>query len=133
MFSDKKKKNGTAQISKQPSRFGSQTVIKGDIHSEEDFRVDGKFEGTFITTGKLVVGETGELQGTIKVGQAEIMGKISGELIVEGLLSIKHTAVIEGNVQTGKLAVEQGATFNATCEMTSVKTARVDKKQKQAS
>jgi len=130
MFSDKKKKNGSAPLSKQPNRLGNLTRMKGEIHSEEDFRVDGQFEGTFITTGKLVVGETGVLQGTVKAGQAEVMGKISGELIVENLLSVKKTATIEGNVKTGKLAVEQGATFNATCEMTSVKSATLEAKHK---
>jgi len=133
MFSEKKKKNGNSTISKQPNRFGAQTSMKGEIHSEEDFRIDGKFEGTFITTGKLVVGETGVLQGTIKAGQAEVMGKISGDLVVEGLLSIKKSATIEGTVKTGKLAVEQGATFNATCEMTSVKSAGLEKQQSKAS
>ncbi|NPA42407.1 MAG: polymer-forming cytoskeletal protein [Chlorobi bacterium] len=121
MFSDKKRKNGQSLPSKQPNRLGIHTRMKGEIVSEEDFRIDGTFEGDFRTSGKLVVGEKGRLKGTIRAGQAEIMGQVSGELIVEGLLSLKHTAVIEGNVQTGKLAVEQGATFNATCEMTGQK------------
>jgi cytoskeletal protein CcmA (bactofilin family) len=129
MFSEKKK-NGNGQISKQPNRLGTTTAIKGEIHSQEDFRIDGEFEGTFETTGKLVVGESGKLSGTIKAGQAEILGKINGDLIVEGLLSIKSSAEIEGNVKTGKLSVEQGATFNATCEMTSAQTGKIEKKQK---
>ena len=32
-------------------------------------------------------------------------------------LSLKSTAQIEGEVQVNKLAVEPGATFNATCSM----------------
>ncbi len=129
MFSDKKK-NGSSQISKQPNRFGETTGIKGDIVSQEDFRIDGNFEGNFSTTGKLVVGPAGRLNGTIKAANAEIMGEVSGDLIVKDLLSIKNTAKIEGTVKTGKLSVEQGATFNATCEMTSVKPSQVESKQK---
>ncbi len=129
MFSDKKK-NGQTSASKQPNRFGQSTRIKGDIVSQEDFRIDGIFEGNFETSGKLVVGSTGKLTGTVKAGQAEIMGEVSGDLIVEELLSIKSSAKIEGNVKTGKLAVEQGAEFNATCEMTSAKSTRLESKQK---
>jgi cytoskeletal protein CcmA (bactofilin family) len=129
MFSEKKK-NGNSQISKQPNRFGSSTDLKGDIVSQEDFRIDGTFEGNFETTGKLVVGPSGKLSGTIKAGHAEVMGEISGDLIVKELLSIKSSAKIEGNVKTGKLSVEQGATFNATCEMTSAKTVKVESGQK---
>jgi len=79
--------------------------------------VDGEFEGTLITSGKLVVGEKGKLTGTIKVGNAEIQGTVSGDLVVDDLLSIKKSARIEGNVKTKKLAIEPGAVFNATCEM----------------
>ncbi len=97
--------------------MGISTKVTGEIHSEEDFRIDGSFEGTLVTTGKLVVGEKGVLNGTIKVGNAEVMGVITGDLEVKDLLSIKKTARIEGNVKTNKLSVEPGAVFNATCEM----------------
>jgi cytoskeletal protein CcmA (bactofilin family) len=119
MFSNKesKKTSGNAAGSKQPNRFGQTTKIQGEIHSQEDFRVDGEFEGTLITSGKLVVGEKGKLTGTIKVGNAEIQGTVSGDLVVDDLLSIKKSARIEGNVKTKKLAIEPGAVFNATCEM----------------
>ncbi len=130
MFSEKKK-NGNGQSAKQPNRLGISTKITGDIISEEDFRIDGQFEGTFETSGKLVVGPEGSLTGTIKAGNAEIMGKISGDLIVKDLLNIKKSARIEGNVKTGKLSVEQGAVFNATCEMTSSKSSKVETAKKE--
>ena len=41
----------------------------------------------------------------------------SGKLILSGTLSLKSTAHIEGEVHITKLAVEPGATFNATCSM----------------
>jgi len=106
-------------MSKQPNRLGLNTKVQGEIHSQEDFRIDGEFEGTLVTTGKLVVGEKGKLSGTIKVGNAEIQGSISGDLTVEELLTIKKTARIDGNVKTNKLSIEPGAIFNATCEMDS--------------
>jgi len=71
-----------------------------------------------------VVGEKGVLNGTIKVGNAEVMGVITGDLEVKDLLSIKKTARIEGNVKTNKLSVEPGAVFNATCEMQGAKTSK---------
>ena len=114
---EKKTTGGNGTGSKQPNRLGISTKITGEIHSEEDFRIDGSFEGTLVTTGKLVVGEKGVLNGTIKVGNAEVMGVVTGDLEVKDLLSIKKTARIEGNVKTNKLSVEPGAVFNATCEM----------------
>ncbi len=117
MFNEKKKSNGNG-TSKQPNRLGKTTRINGDIVSEEDFRIDGSFEGNLSTTGKLVVGESGSLRGNIQASNMEVMGKIYGEVKVKELLSIKKSAYIEGKVKTKKLSIEPGAVFNAVCEMT---------------
>jgi len=115
MFAEKKK--NSSEFSKLPNHIGVTSKMKGDITSQEDFRIDGKFEGNLTTTAKIVLGEKGVLDGNIKCGNAEILGKVSGDFVVENLLSIKSTAVIDGNVVTGKLAIEPGAVFNATCQM----------------
>ncbi len=120
MFAEKKKH--TAEFSKLPNHIGATTKIKGDITSQEDFRIDGHFEGNLTTTSKIVLGEKGVLDGNIKCGNAEILGKVTGDLIVDNLLSIKSTAQIDGNVVTGKLAIEPGAVFNATCQMKGAQT-----------
>jgi len=115
MFAERKKNN--SEFSKLPNHIGLTTKIKGDITSEEDFRIDGYFEGNLTTTSKIVLGEKGVLNGNIKCGNAEILGKVTGDLVVDGLLSIKSSASIDGNVTIGKLAIEPGAVFNATCTM----------------
>ena len=115
MFAEKKK--NASEFSKLPNHIGATTKIKGDITSQEDFRIDGYFEGNLSTTGKIVLGEKGRLKGNIKCGNAEIQGSISGDFVVDNLLSIKSTANIDGNVVTSKLAIEPGAVFNATCQM----------------
>ncbi len=120
MFAEKKK--NMTEFSKLPNHIGVTTKIKGDITSQEDFRIDGHFEGNLTTTAKIVLGEKGVLDGNIKCGNAEILGKVSGDLVVENLLSIKSTASIDGNVVIGKLAIEAGAVFNATCQMKSGQT-----------
>ncbi len=120
MFAEKKK--NSSEFSKLPNHIGATTKIKGDITSEEDFRIDGYFEGNLTTTAKIVLGEKGVLNGNIKCSNAEILGKVSGDLVVDNLLSIKSTAAIDGNVTIGKLAIEPGAVFNATCQMKGAQT-----------
>jgi len=115
MFAEKKR--NSSEFSKLPNHIGLTTKIKGDITSEEDFRIDGYFEGNLTTTSKIVLGEKGVLNGTIKCANAEILGKVNGDLSVDNLLSVKASASIDGNVTIGKLAIEPGAVFNATCTM----------------
>ena len=93
------------------------TKITGDFTSEGDFRIDGTIEGNVETTGKIVVGKTGFIKGTLKGTDAYFEGKFSGKLGLSGMLTLKSTAHIDGEVIVGKLAVEPGASFNVNCAM----------------
>jgi cytoskeletal protein CcmA (bactofilin family) len=118
MFFDQKKgKMATAETYSQQNLIAQGTTITGDIISEGDFRVEGNIQGNLKTPGKVVIGKTGIINGTLKGANADIEGKFSGKLIISDILSLKSTAQVEGEVEVGKLAVEPGATFNATCMM----------------
>ena len=99
------------------NRIAQGTVIKGDIHSEAGFRIDGEIIGTLTTPAKVVIGKDGKIDGTLECSNADIEGAFSGTLKVTSLLSLKSTAQIDGEVTTSKLSVEPGATFNASCSM----------------
>lgn len=117
MFSDKQKPRTMNEIGGQPNRIEKNTKIKGDIVSEADFRIDGKLDGNVTTSGKVVIGKGGYIHGKVECVNADIEGNFNGELLVSDLLSLKASAVIEGTVSVTKLAVEPGATFNASCTM----------------
>lgn len=101
------------------NRIVQGTNIKGDIETKEDFRLDGILIGNYTSTGKLVIGSTGEVQGNIKCKNVDIEGKYSGKLEVDELLTVKSSAQIKGDVIVGKLSIEPGAIFEATCAMKS--------------
>jgi len=119
MFSDNKKgrDQGSSDFSRNQNKISEGTKFVGDIVSEGGFRVEGTVEGTFKTTGKVVVGKSGMIKGTLECSDADFEGKFSGTLVISGTLSLKPTAHIEGEVTVGKLAVEPGANFNASCAM----------------
>ncbi|WP_179375517.1 bactofilin family protein [Winogradskyella wichelsiae] len=120
MFSSERKKPKLQTImetSTQQNIIAQGTKIVGDIESQGPFRIDGTVEGNVKTSGKIVVGKSGYIKGTLQGENADFEGKFSGKLILSGTLSLKATANIEGEVHINKLAVEPGATFNATCSM----------------
>lgn len=119
MFSSdsKKPKQKSMETSTQQNIIAKGTKIVGDIASQGPFRIDGTVEGNVKTSGKIVIGKSGYIKGTLQGENADFEGKFSGKLILSGTLSLKSTAHIEGEVHTSKLAVEPGATFNATCSM----------------
>ncbi|MGM0634679.1 MAG: bactofilin family protein [Bacteroidota bacterium] len=102
---------------KEQNKIAQGTVIKGDIESKGSFRIEGKVEGSIKTLGKVVIGKTGYVEGSIQCENADFEGKFSGEINVNSTLSLKSTATVEGDVSVDKLSIEPGAVFNATCKM----------------
>ncbi len=118
MFSENKKKaKSTTSSTTQQNRIVQGTKITGTVVSDGGFRIDGEIEGDVKTQGKVVIGATGKIKGTLSCENADIEGAFDGKLVVKETLSLRSTATIEGEVFISKLAVEPGATFNATCTM----------------
>ena len=113
---NKQKKPYTDLLGKT-NRIVEGTVIKGDIISQADFRLDGELIGNFQSEGKLVIGPSGSVVGDVICNNADIEGKFSGTIQVAEVLNVKAKASIHGEVTVGKLAVEPGADFSASCIM----------------
>lgn len=101
------------------SRISAQTIIKGEVSSENDIRVDGKVDGKIYSKGKIVVGQQGELQGSLICNTVDFWGKMTGDIYVKDLLTLKSSASIDGSINVSKLQVEMGAQINGACHMIS--------------
>ena len=113
---DKKPKSYTDLLGKT-NRIVEGTIIKGNILSHADFRLDGDLVGNFQSNGKIVIGPAGSIKGDIICKNADIEGIFEGKIQVQEILNIKSKAHIKGEVICGKLSVEPGAEFSATCVM----------------
>ncbi len=93
------------------------TVIKGDIIASGDFRLDGKLEGNIQLNGKLVVGDSGIVNGNVLCQNANIIGCVNGNISVKELLSLHATARVRGDILINNLSIEPGAMFSGKCRM----------------
>lgn len=117
MFTQEKKAKIATETSKEQNKIAPGTKIVGNIEAKGGFRIDGCIEGTVRTPGKVVIGKEGYVNGELECENADIEGKFTGNLKISGTLTLRSTALIEGDATVSKLAVEPGATFNATCAM----------------
>jgi cytoskeletal protein CcmA (bactofilin family) len=91
--------------------IGEGVTITGEINVPDTLVVYGTVEGD-VSTGNLVVGETGVIKGRIIVAQnAEISGKVFDRLNVKALMILRSTSRVDANVSYGMLQIEQGATI----------------------
>ena len=101
------------------SRISAGTVIKGEILSPCDIRIDGTFEGKLQSKGRVVIGECAHIKGDIVCDNIDLWGKVEGNIFVKDTLNLKDGCVVNGNLNIRKLSVELGATFNGNCKMIS--------------
>ena len=99
------------------SRISAGTVIKGEILSPCDIRIDGTFEGKLQSKGRVVIGESAHIKGDIICDNIDLWGKVEGNVFVKDTLNLKDGCVVNGNLNIRKLSVELGATYNGNCKM----------------
>jgi cytoskeletal protein CcmA (bactofilin family) len=91
--------------------------IEGDLHFEDTFRVDGKLSGRVISSGDLVVGEQGRVEGEIRAGRIFISGTVRGSVQAAQRVEITARAKVHADLETPSLTIEDGAFFEGRCSM----------------
>ena len=69
--------------------------------------VEGHVDG-MVSSQAIVIAETGTLNGTATIDNAEIRGEFKGELTVKKRLMICATGKVSGKIAYGKLVIEEG-------------------------
>ena len=101
----------------QHNIIGASTVVEGTIRSSGNVNISGTVNGNVEGEGRTMVMPGGVVDGEVSSTSAEIAGTVKGQVVVRERLVLKGSAVIEGDIRTGKLVIEDGATFNGTCQM----------------
>ena len=111
------KPNGNGGGGTGTTLISAGTTIKGDLSSNSDLRIDGTVIGNINSSAKIVIGNSGVVEGDIFGNNADIVGRTSGTIKVKELLQLRGECVVNGNIYAGKLQVEPSATFNGQCHM----------------
>ena len=97
--------------------IGAGTTVEGVVNCDGDIRIEGHVKGTVKSKAKIVIGNSGSVEGDLFCENADISGKIFGSVEVTEMVFLKSTAYLEGDITTTKFVVEAGAKFNGNCRM----------------
>lgn len=93
------------------------SALSGELRFEASFRVDGRFTGNVVSDGDLMVGEGGEIEGELAVGQVFVAGTVRGNVRAARRVQIAPGGKIFADVATPSLVIEDGALFEGRCSM----------------
>jgi cytoskeletal protein CcmA (bactofilin family) len=107
--------------------LGENTELSGELTFKKSVQINGKFEGEIISTGYLIIGESGVVKANIKAKTVVIKGRVEGNIEAEKSIEIETDGKLFGNIKTNKLKIADGVIFEGKCEMTSEK--KIEKKK----
>jgi len=100
------------------SLIGSGSAVDGDMDVEGMLRVDGDVRGSIRATGKVVIGEAGRVEASIRARSAIIGGLVKGDIYVTESLRLLSGAEVVGNVFAPRLEAEDGALVHGVVAVT---------------
>ena len=97
------------------SIIGEGSEFKGEFKINGLLRIDGTFQGTIETEGKVLIGQTGEAVTDIQARLVVVGGTVRGNIFATERVIFLSTGVIKGNIITPSLIMEEGVTFEGNC------------------
>lgn len=93
------------------------TSLVGNIEAGSDCRIDGTIKGNINCKSKIIIGQSGVVEGDINCDSIDIEGRVKANITAIDIISLRSTAVLAGDIASSKLAIEPGATFVGNCKI----------------
>ena len=91
--------------------------FEGKLSFRDTVRIDGRFRGEIASENTLIVGESGEIEATIRSNTIAISGTVNGEVQAAAKVVLHKTARVDGNIEAPSIVVEEGAILNGQIKM----------------
>jgi len=105
--------------------------IEGTIKVNGSVRIDGKIKGKVKATEKIVVGQTGIINGDLTAKEVTLSGKCKGTISAENLVVFQPTAEFDGDIKCKRLIVDEGVIIDGNINMRNNRGKGVQEKPKE--
>lgn len=95
------------------STLSSDLQFEGNVTGTGDLQIDGQIRGD-VRVGRLIVGETGAIEGNVSADYIEVRGRIVGGVAGKQVKLIS-TAYVDGDITAEQLSIDIGAYFQGRC------------------
>jgi cytoskeletal protein CcmA (bactofilin family) len=100
-----------------PSRLPAGLTVTGDISSEQDLSIDGRFDGQItIPEQHLTIGKSARVKAKILARTVTVAGSLDGTITATERVRVDPSASVRAHVQTPSLMLAEGAQFNGSVD-----------------
>jgi len=91
------------------STLSSDLGFEGNVSGQGDLQIDGQVKGD-VKVGRLIIGETGAIEGGVSADYIEVRGRIVGAVSGKQV-KLVSTAYVDGDITAEQLSIDIGAYF----------------------
>jgi cytoskeletal protein CcmA (bactofilin family) len=89
--------------------IGPEMVLKGELVSEENIRLQGRVEGNISTSGSLLIEPTGQVKGDITAENVIVEGSVEGTVIAAQKFELRTSGRIQGDIRASVVAIAENS------------------------
>lgn len=94
---------------------GHGSSFKGDVIVHGFFRVDGDFQGSITTEGRILISPSGRIKGRLTGRDIVVGGVVKGDLYATERITLLASALVVGNLYAPRIRMEQGVMVEGYC------------------
>ena len=98
---------------KAASLISQDLTVEGAIIGEGELHLDGVIRGD-VRVGRLTLGDTGHIEGSVQAETVDIRGRIIGTITAKQV-RLFGTAYVDGDITHEQLSIDVGAYFQGRC------------------
>jgi cytoskeletal protein CcmA (bactofilin family) len=104
-------------LKERTSILGPTIQFKGELSADEDLIINGTIEGSITRMQRLTIGRDGKVHANVDAQLVVIEGTIHGDVRAAKSVSVAPTAHMAGNITAPSVAIQEGAKFNGSVDM----------------
>ncbi|HEY6361094.1 MAG TPA: polymer-forming cytoskeletal protein [Vicinamibacterales bacterium] len=98
--------------------IGPSLFIAGEISSDEDLVIEGRFGGQIVLrNATLTIGKQAQVEADVHGARVQVLGQIRGNVAASERIELSATANVLGSLSANQVILVEGATFNGRIDM----------------
>ncbi len=99
--------------------------FEGKLTFAGKVQIKGKFRGEVFSDGTLLIGEGGDVSGTIDVDTLIVQGTVLGNIKAKSRIEMHPPAIVKGDITAPSLVITEGVLFEGNCSMNQLQKVQV--------
>jgi cytoskeletal protein CcmA (bactofilin family) len=95
--------------------------IEGKYTFSGTVMLNGKFSGEIVSSDRLIIGDKGVVNATVRAGVVLINGEVVGNVFATERVELRGSARVYGDIEAPVVVVEEGVVFDGHCRMSKMR------------